>query len=81
LPAIVAVTVQVPAVDEVREPPDSAHVEAVPFATAYVTAPAVVPPEVVSVTAVPYVPEVEVSVSAAWFAFVTVTVPLTAVNE
>ena len=53
---MVAVTVHVPAVDDVNEPPDSAQLDAVPFTTAYVTDPAVVPPDVPSVIAVPYVP-------------------------
>jgi hypothetical protein len=51
--AIVAVTVQVPADVVVRTPPLSEQPEALPLATAYVTAPPVVPPEVVSVSGVP----------------------------
>jgi hypothetical protein len=80
---MVAVTVHVPAVDDVNEPPDSAQLDAVPFTTAYVTAPAVVPPDVPRVIALPYVPgfALVVTDSAVWFAFVTVTVPLAAVNE
>ena len=52
-----------------------AHPLAVPPAfTTYVTAPATEPPEYASVSAVRYVPDVEVIVRAAWLALPIVTV-------
>jgi len=80
-PAIVAVTVHVPALDDVNAPEDSEQPDALPLATVYVTEPPVVPPDVVNVMSVPYVPDVDVSVNAVWFALVTVTVPFAAANE
>ena len=64
----------VPADDDVNEPDDSAHPDAVPSATSYVTEPSVVPPDVVNVIAVPYVPDVDVTDNADCDPFATVTV-------
>ena len=80
-PAIVAVTVHVPALDDVKAPEDSEQSDALSLATEYETKPPVVPPDVVNVMSVPYVPDVDVSDKAAWFALVTVTVPFAGVNE
>ncbi len=63
--ALVAVTKHVPADPAVREVPETVQVEAVPVAAEYVTLPESVPPEVVSVNAVPNVPLVEETVRAA----------------
>ena len=71
----------VPALDDVKAPEDSEQPDALLLTTVYETEPPVVPPDVVNVMSVPYVPDVDVSDKAAWFAFVTVTVPFAAVNE
>jgi hypothetical protein len=63
-PAIVAVTVHVPADVDVNEPDDSEQPDADPSATTYDTEPPVVPPDVANVTAVPYVPDVDVTDNA-----------------
>jgi hypothetical protein len=81
LPAIVAVTVHVPADADVNEPDDSEHPDADPLATTYETEPSVDPPDVANEIAVPYVPDVDVNVNADWLSFVIVTVPVAAVNE
>ena len=64
-PAIVAVTRQVPADVDVNTPLATAHPDAVPADTPYVTAPLVVPPAAESDTPDPYVPDVDVTVNAA----------------
>jgi hypothetical protein len=64
-PAFVAVTVQVPALVLESEPLVTVQPVAVPFVKANVTAPVPEPPDVVSVSAAPNVPDVEVTVSAA----------------
>jgi hypothetical protein len=69
---MVAVTVQVPDDVDVSVLPEMLHPVAVPLVEEYVTEPAVVPPEVARVSAVPYVPEVEVSASAACAAWLIV---------
>ena len=63
----------VPADDDVNEPDDSAHPDAVPSATTYVTEPPVEPPEVANVIAVPYVPDVNVTDNADCVAWPIVT--------
>jgi hypothetical protein len=72
--ALVAVTTQVPAVVAVRFDPLTAQPVAVPLVTAKVTAPVPEPPNVVRVSGAPKVPDVEVTVSAAWVAPAKVTV-------
>ena len=81
LPAIVAVTVQVPALVERNAPVVTAHPAAVLSETDHVTEPAVEPPPVARVRSVPYVPEVLETVSAVWLAFPTVTVIVTVPPE
>ena len=72
-PAIVAVTEHVPADVDVNELDDSEQPDADPSATTYVTAPDVDPPDVANETAVPYVPDVDVTDNGACDAFATVT--------
>jgi len=72
--ALVAVTEQVPADVTLSEEPETAQPVAVPSTTANDTAPVPEPPLVISVSAVPKVPLVDVTVSAAWIAGAKVTV-------
>ena len=72
---MVAVTRQVPAPVVVRTPDWIVHPGAVPPAViTYDTAPVPDPPEVVSVSGVPKVPDIELINSAAWLAFANVIV-------
>lgn len=64
-PALVAVTMQVPALVALRLDPLTAQPVAVPLVTVKLIAPVPVPPEVVSDNGVPKVPEIEVRVRAA----------------
>jgi hypothetical protein len=64
-PALVAVTVQVPALVLVNVAPESEQPEAVPSRARNDTAPVPDPPLVVSASGVSYVPVVEVTVRAA----------------
>ena len=68
---------QVPFREDRNAPAVTAQLAAVPSETSQLTVPFVVPPLVASVSAVPYVPDVLVTLSAAWFAGSTVTVMVT----
>ena len=72
--ALVAVTEQVPAEVTLSDAPDTVQPLAVPSVAVYETAPLPEPPLVVSVSALPAVPLVEVTLRAACVALANVTV-------
>lgn len=73
-PALVAVTTHVPDDVAVNVEPFTAQPEAVPFVVAKVTAPSPEPPVALKESGLPAVPDVEVTVNAAWLARTTCNV-------
>lgn len=72
---------QVPTDVTVRLEPVIVQPAAVPLDTAYVTAPSVVPPDVVSASGVAKTPDIEVRVKAAWLPAETVNAEVTVPPE